>query len=202
MSGQTENRRATNDALRLATSGQPFPYPKRIGIVTSGPDVAAASIFMKIRKPLAVALRVIALVAILVAAFFLIGPERVWERFGPADLGPVAFETLERRATPNDALACPPGVCRAQSDLTPPEYAVDAQKLRAAFGSMILSEPRVFSVAADNGALTDRYVQRSALMRYPDTIVVRFFDRPGGRSTLALYSRSQLGHGDMGVSWT
>ena len=136
----------------------------------------------------------------LAAAFFLIGPERVWALFGPADLGPVAFETLERRATPNDALACPPDICRAQSDLTPPEYAVDAAKLRAAFAQMISAEPRVTRVAFDDGALTDRYVQRSALMRYPDTIVVRFFDRPGGRSTLALYSRSQLGHGDMGVN--
>jgi len=145
-------------------------------------------------------LTILLLLALLIAAFFLIGPERVWELFGPADLGPVSFETLERRATPNDALACPPGVCRAQSDLTPPEYAVDAAKLRAAFGWRIAAEPRVTRVATDDAELTDRYVQRSALMRYPDTIVVRFFDRPGGRSTLALYSRSQLGHGDMGVN--
>ena len=64
---------------------------------------------------------------------------------------------------------------------------VDAAKLRAAFGWVIAAEPH-------------RYVQRSALMGFPDTIVVRFFDRAGGRSTLALYSRSQLGHVDMGVN--
>src|SRR5262245_46165454 len=153
---------------------------------------------MRLRKRLAAAPLLI--IAALFLAFFLIGPERVWEQFGPADLGPVSFETLERRATPNDALACPPGVCRAQSDLLPPEYAVDAAKLRAAFGWMIAGEPRTSRVATDDAALTDRYVQRSALLRFPDTIVVRFFDRPGGRSTLALYSRSQLGHGDMGVN--
>lgn len=136
----------------------------------------------------------------LTAGLFLVGPERVWSLFGPADLGPVAFETLERRDAPNDALACPPGVCRAQSDLTPPEYAVDAAQLRAAFAQAISAEPRLTAVATDDAALTDRYIQRSALMGYPDTIVVQFFDRPGGRSTLALYSRSQLGHGDMGVN--
>ncbi|MFY4730664.1 DUF1499 domain-containing protein [Nitrospira sp. BLG_2] len=136
----------------------------------------------------------------LTAAFFLIGPERVWEQFGPADLGPVAFETLKRRDAPNDALACPTGVCRAQSDLTPPEYAVDAAKLRAAFAKAISAELRITAVATDATTMIDRYIQRSALMRYPDTIVVQFFDRPGGRSTLALYSRSQLGHGDMGVN--
>jgi len=68
--------------------------------------------------------------AALIAAFFLAGPERLWSLFGPPDLGPVEFETLARRTTPNDALACPPGVCRAQSDLTPPEYAVTAAELR------------------------------------------------------------------------
>jgi len=147
-----------------------------------------------------IAIVIFLILAALIAAFFVIGPERVWALFGPADLGPVAFETLERRAPPNDALACPPGVCQAQSDLTPPEYAVDAAKLRAAFGWVIAAEPRVTRVATDDAELTDRYVQRSALMGFPDTIVVRFFDRPGGRSTLALYSRSQLGHGDMGVN--
>ena len=53
--------------------------------------------------------------------------------------------------------------------------------------------------AADRGR-TERYIQRSRLMGFPDTIVVRFLERPEGRSTLALYSRSQLGRGDFGVN--
>lgn len=148
------------------------------------------------RAAVGIALFVIALFA----ALFLIGPERVWEWIGPADLGPVVFETLERRATPNDALACPPGICKATNDLAPSEYAVTAAELRRALAKAIAAEPRLTAVATGDAAMTDRYIQRSALMRYPDTIVVQFFDRPGGRSTLALYSRSQLGHGDMGVN--
>jgi uncharacterized protein (DUF1499 family) len=151
----------------------------------------------KVRR---VAVGIALFVIALIATFFLIGPERVWEWIGPADLGPVAFETLQRRATPNDALACPANVCKATSDLAPPEYAVTATDLRLAFAQVISSEPRVTAVATDDATLTDRYIQRSALMRYPDTIVVKFFDLPEGRSTLVLYSRSQLGQGDMGVN--
>lgn len=136
----------------------------------------------------------------LAAAFFLAGPARIWSLFGPADLGPVEFETLVRRTTPNDALACPPGICQAQSDVAPPAYAVAAADLRAAFAKVISSEPRITAVASDDTEMIDRYIQRSALMHYPDTIVVKFFDLPEGRSTIALYSRSQLGHGDMGVN--
>jgi uncharacterized protein (DUF1499 family) len=132
--------------------------------------------------------------------FLIAGPEHVWALFGPADLGPISFETLERRASPNDALACPVDVCKARSDLAPPSFMVNAHDLRLAFGKVIDSEPRVVEVESDDAILTDRYVQRSRLMRFPDTIVVRFFDRPGGRSAIALYSRSQLGEGDMGVN--
>jgi uncharacterized protein (DUF1499 family) len=150
----------------------------------------------RIRMPLTILL----ILAALIAAFFLIGPDRAWSLFGPADLGPVTFQTLERRATPNDALACPPGICKAASDVTPPEYGVGAAGLRIAFAKVIAAEPRITAVATDDATLADRYIQRSALMRYPDTIIVRFFDLPEGRSTIALYSRSQLGHGDMGVN--
>ena len=83
----------------------------------------------------------------------------------PADLGPVAFETLARRTTPNDALACPPGICKAASDVTPPEYGVGAADLRLAFGKMIAAEPRITAAGSDAAAMTDRYIQRSALMR-------------------------------------
>jgi uncharacterized protein (DUF1499 family) len=54
--------------------------------------------------------------------------------------------------------------------------------------------------AIADDALMDRYVQRSALLGFPDAIVVRYMDQPGGTSMVAIYSRSQLGNGDMWVN--
>ena len=138
--------------------------------------------------------------AVLLAAFFIVGPERIWALFGPADLGPVNFETLTRRTVPNDALACPQNLCIAKSDITPPVFAVSAPDLEKAFAKVIASEPRVEQAAWEDGGFTQRYVQRSKIMRFPDTISVRFIDLGEGRSTIALYSRSQLGEGDFGVN--
>jgi uncharacterized protein (DUF1499 family) len=135
-----------------------------------------------------------------VAGFLIAGPDRVWSLFGPADLGPVAFETLQRRSTPNDALACPPNVCGAKADIVPPIYAVGAADLARAFDKAVASEPRLTLVATSDQGASRRYIQRSRLLGFPDTIVVRFFERAGGHSTLALYSRSQLGKGDLGVN--
>lgn len=143
----------------------------------------------------------VALAALAAVAFLLLGPGRIWGVFGPPDLGAVDFERLERRGTPNDALACPAGTCGgARVDLVPPVFAVDARMLRAAFAKAIAAEPNLARVAADDAAGIERYVQRSALLGYPDTIVVRYLDLPGGRSTLALYSRSQIGRSDLGVN--
>ena len=138
--------------------------------------------------------------AALFAVLLAVGPEHLWAQFGPADLGPVAFETLARSSTPNDALACPAGLCKASSDVISPEFPIGAVDLRKAFGKAIAGEPRLALVASDEAGLTDRYVQRSRLMGFPDTIVVRFFERPDGRSAIALYSRSQLGKSDLGVN--
>ncbi len=129
-----------------------------------------------------------------------IGSGAAWALFGPADLGPITFGTLQRRSTPNDALAAAPDLCPARSDLVPPEYAIDAAALRGLFAKAIASELRLEQVASDDATLTDRYVQRSAVLRFPDTVIVRFFDRLNGRSTLALYSRSLVGRSDFGVN--
>lgn len=148
-----------------------------------------------------VVISVIAMIAAAVSgAFQLFGPERIWSLFGPADLGPVMFESLRRSATPSDALACPPDLCPAKIDIVPPDFAVAPSILREAFSRAILPERRLTLVAIDDSMSTDRYVQRSEKMRFPDTIVVRFLERPGGHSTIAIYSRSQLGRGDMGVN--
>lgn len=143
---------------------------------------------------------IIAIAAAATGAFFLLGPERIWALFGPSDLGPVMFESLRRRTTPNDALACPSDLCPAKVDIVPPVFPVEAAALREAFSRAILTERLLTLVDIDDRMSTERFVQRSEKMRFPDTIVVRFLDRPGGQSTIAIYSRSQLGKGDLGVN--
>ena len=119
--------------------------------------------------------------------------------FGNPDLGPVDFSTLERRATPNDALACPPDLCPAKADFAPPDYPVPADRLRAIVAAVAVAEAGTERIASDPAG-EDRYLARSRVFRFPDTISVRVFARGGGRSTLALYSRSQIGLGDFGVN--
>ena len=142
------------------------------------------------------------IIALIVATFLVAGAEPFWRLFGEPDLGPVSFEQLERRATPNDSLACPPDFCKARVDVTTRLYPVTAHELRLVFAKVIASEPRVSLAEANDAALTDRYIQRSVHLGFPDTIVVRFLDRTDGRSTIALYSRSQVGKGDFGVNRT
>ena len=81
-----------------------------------------------------------------------------------------------------------------------PVFAVNAGELRAAMAKAVSSEPRVTLIESNDATLTDRYIQRSALLKFPDTIVVRYIELPEGGTTLAIYSRSQLGHSDLGVN--
>lgn len=134
------------------------------------------------------------------AAFYTYGPERMWARSGPADLGDVDFATLVRRDSPNDALACGAGLCAAKADMAAPVFALPAEDVYARIESALAQEPRLELVAKapDRGVL--RYVQRSLVFRFPDTINVQVVALPDGRSTVLLYSRSQIGRGDMGVN--
>jgi uncharacterized protein (DUF1499 family) len=124
--------------------------------------------------------------------------------FGSPDLGAVDFETFTRSGKPNTALACPPGFCRnASADFDPGVYAMPDEALREAFTRYVLDQPSVIPVYrhAQPGLPTqDRYVQRSARMQFPDTIDVRFIALSDTTSTLAIYSRSQIGHSDFGVN--
>lgn len=139
--------------------------------------------------------------SVAVILWFAGGADLAWRAIaGPPDLGPVDLATLERRPAPNDALACPPGLCAARIDIAPPHWPMPAAELRRAFATALADEPRTERVAADDATMTDRWVQRTRLMRFPDTIVARFVDLPEGGSTVILYSRSQLGSDDLGVN--
>jgi uncharacterized protein (DUF1499 family) len=128
------------------------------------------------------------------------GLERTWQGlFGSPDLGPVEFATLKRRTTPNDALICPRDVCaQARADAEPPVFSVPSARLRSLVSEVALAEPGTSLL--ERGPQQDRYLVRTRLMRFPDTVVVQVFDRGQDSSTLALYSRSQIGSSDFGVN--
>jgi uncharacterized protein (DUF1499 family) len=130
------------------------------------------------------------------------GIARFWERVvGPPDLGPVDFAAITRSPSGNDALICPPGLCGvAAPDGVSPVFAAPVARLRDAVRVIEVNDPDIFALARDDQRVQDRYLARTRLMRYPDTINVRFIALGDNRSTLALYSRSQVGRKDFGVN--
>jgi hypothetical protein len=147
---------------------------------------------------LLVAAAVVAVVGF--AAIFIIGPERLWAQFGPSDLGDVDFATLVRRDTPNDALACLPEFCAAKADIPAPVIARPFGDVFLAVQDAVVHEPGLEQVDADSGQGTLRFVQRSKVMHFPDTINVKVVPTADGGSAVLIYSRSQLGEADMGVN--
>jgi len=141
-----------------------------------------------------------ALVLAFAVAFLILGPERLWAQFGPADLGAVDFATLARRTTPNDALACLPELCAAKADVPAPVIALPVAQAFPAVEQALLREPRVSLAAADPDQGTLRLVQRSALLGFPDTIDVKLAPMADGSTAVLIYSRSQIGKSDMGVN--
>ena len=130
------------------------------------------------------------------------GWENVWTRLaGPADLGQVVFEDLAKGPKPNQALICPDGICRdSDRDATSPVYKLNVEALQTAFLESLEPEKGLARVDGDSEQNKLRFVQRSRLLRYPDTINVRFFALGDKQSTLAIYSRSQIGTSDLGVN--
>ena len=71
----------------------------------------------------------------------------------------------------------------------------------AAWQAVIARQPRTTQTGADNATMTFEYVQRSALLRFPDTITVQFLPETNGKATRVLvYSASKIGYSDMGVN--
>ena len=139
------------------------------------------------------------LVVTLVMAVLLLTP--LGERplaalFTVGDVKPVDFEDLTLTDKPNQILMCPPGICTGYADS--PVFNVSVDELRARWREVVAAQPRVELVAED-GQQFD-YIQRSARVRLPDIITVRFISVPPSNSTLAIYSRSVYGKSDFGVN--
>ncbi|HUG61708.1 MAG TPA: DUF1499 domain-containing protein [Methylomirabilota bacterium] len=132
------------------------------------------------------------------------GREALWaDIFGPPDMGAYDFDIPTRTGKLNDALACPVSAepCFAASvDRTIPLFAVDGPTLYAAVVKRIQVLPGATAVESDPDRLSLRAVVRTPFLRFPDTLSMRVREEAPGRSGLWLYSRSQIGHADLGVN--
>ncbi len=116
-----------------------------------------------------------------------------------ANTEPQDLRELKRADSPNDALACPPGVCKAEADLESPVFAAAPEAVMQALRQAVEKQPRVELAAEVPEPAQVIYVQRSAVFRFPDTIWIQPVTLPQGASVI-LYSRSNYGYGDFGVN--
>jgi len=116
-----------------------------------------------------------------------------------ADTAPIDLRTIARTGKPNDALACPASLCRAEADRDGPSFAMPVEELTARVAEALSERPRTELVAEDRVLHQLVFVQRSAVFGFPDTVRVQVVASAGG-SSLIVYSRSNYGYWDLGVN--
>ncbi len=101
---------------------------------------------------------------------------------------------------PHSYRVAPPALTQEFVDFPAPVYTANPTLMAKAFDDFVLRQPKTIRIAGsvEEGWMT--YVQRSERLNFPDYISVKFIDLNGGRSTVAIYSRSRFGYSDMGVN--
>jgi hypothetical protein len=115
------------------------------------------------------------------------------------DLWHVDPAETARTSKPNDALAAPVGTTRAEPDIVLSISTKPPVQLLAALDAAARVEPRVEVVAGGVEAGKITYVQRSAIIGFPDYISVSAIETIDGNG-LILWSRSRYGYSDLGVN--
>ena len=118
---------------------------------------------------------------------------------GPLDTAPVDLRAIRRSSSPNDSLACAPGICAAAADFASPVFALPRAALMEAAEAILLAEPRTEIAARDDVLSQVVFVQKSALFGFADTIRVQA-DGTDAEATLIVHSRSHTGYYDFGVN--
>ncbi|MCI5043901.1 MAG: DUF1499 domain-containing protein [Aquisalinus sp.] len=114
----------------------------------------------------------------------------------------IDFQTLKRSHKPNNYLVADKAHCpNARPDRQAPVLPHEPEAVLAAWQAVIAQQPRTTQTDYDSKTMTFEYVQRSALLRFPDTITVRFLpEADGSEIRVLVYSSSKIGYSDMGVN--
>ena len=112
---------------------------------------------------------------------------------------PLEFASLVLPRSPNTCLATP-GWHPGFRHLETPLYPVSPERLHAVIRGLAGGFPRTYPHGEWTGRHQTQWIERSALMNYPDVIVAEAVAAPQGGSGLFLYSHSLLGWHDLGTN--
>ena len=112
--------------------------------------------------------------------------------FTVGDVESTKFAVVKLTNNPNQFLMCPPGFCDANPHAESPVFGVSVEQLRERWRDVVSVRPRTELLAEDEKRQQFDYVQRSARMRFPDIITVRFIPVTSHRSTLSSYDSGTI----------
>jgi uncharacterized protein (DUF1499 family) len=99
----------------------------------------------------------------------------------------------------NAALACPPDYCRATA-LASPVFALPEARLVRLVREMVVGEAHTLVVSDEPAEHRIVAIQHTPLLRFPDIVTIEFVTLGPGRSSVAIYSHSRYGKGDLGTN--
>jgi len=108
--------------------------------------------------------------------------------------------TVAASDTPNDYRIALRSLTEERVDTEPPIYAERPLVLAQAFDQFAFSQRDTNRIAGLPPELMMTYVQYTETLKMPDYLTVKFIDLGDGTSTVAIYSRSRFGYGDMGMN--
>ena len=145
------------------------------------------------------AIGVVVIIAVVVAAFFLIGPQRFWRMTtGDPDMGRQSIDSLQRTGKPNDALFVPAFAEPMPESTSIDAFAMDADALYQTVVERVEATGQVEWVEQDAAARYARALTFSPTMGFPDTNQIWVVEGPDGTSGLYLYAAAKLGQSDLG----
>lgn len=145
---------------------------------------------------------VLSVIVVIAGAIFLLpGSAQILEGlFGREGVPEVDFHSLTiPENSPDHYLYCPENVCLSQTpDQISKVYDLPANRLRTILLGFVDNQPTVSFLSMNPAINQFDFKENDPTMRMPDVITVRTFDLEGGKSTIAIYSRSLHGFADAG----
>lgn len=147
--------------------------------------------------------RILALIVVAVIGFAgwtMLNPNEDMEG-KPMGSAAIDFKSLKLTARANKFLVLPEGFQGGDTpDMASPTFSMPPADLARKAKETWLKQERTELVRDIDGNHQFELVQRSALFRFPDYVVVQAYPAGEGKSALAVYSRSKYGRSDFGVN--